>query len=340
MKRFYCSCGQETFFGNTFCGACGAQLGFDAESQRLLSLTKQEQTWYSVSLHQSFSFCSNHFNTVECNWLIPDESDASQCMVCSTTRTIPMLDLEHNWRRWRTLESAKRRLFYGLLQLGLPIRAAHQGYADGLLFDFLEDQRTNPDVDLAHVLSGHAAGVITLNAAEADDSYREATREAMNEPYRTLLGHFRHEIGHFYWDQLIKDSQKAMTFVEIFGDYQQDYRASLDDYYVHGPTENWHAHYISAYASAHPLEDWAETWAHYMLMMETLETALAYDLVDQVDNDQLFDNWLSEWMALAVVMNALNRSTGQSDAYPFVISEPVRAKLRFIHELVQQTATG
>jgi hypothetical protein len=334
MKRFYCGCGQETFFGNTFCGACGAQLGFDAASQQLLSLTKGDKGWYSAVLNQSFRFCNNHFNAVECNWLISNESDAQQCMVCSTTRTIPMLGLEQNWRRWRILEAAKRRLFYGLLQLRLPIKAAHQGFTDGLVFDFLEDQRTNPSVDLAHVLSGHAAGVITVNAAEADDSYREATREAMNEPYRTLLGHFRHEIGHFYWEQLIKDSKQKAVFIDLFGDDQQDYRAKLDIYYVHGPMEDWHCNYISAYASAHPLEDWAETWAHYMLMMETLETALAYGLVEQVDDDQWFENLLSEWMTLAVVMNALNRSTGQSDAYPFVISEPVRAKLRFIHELV------
>jgi hypothetical protein len=220
-------------------------------------------------------------------------------------------------------------MLYGLLSLKLP-----QMSRRGLVFDFLEDKRSNPLVSVEHVLSGHAQGVITINAAEADASYREATKEAMNEPYRTLLGHFRHEIGHFYWEMLVEASADLDAFRQLFGDEQQDYRQALDQYYADGPDADWQESYISAYASAHPLEDWAETWAHYLLMMETLETALSYDLIAKLEQDQLFENWLGEWMQLVVVMNALSRSTGHTDAYPFVISPTVQRKLQFIHDLL------
>lgn len=335
MRRFYCGCGQEIYFDNLFCGACGSQLGFEPDSQTLLSLEQDGDLWRSSapSSEQSYRFCEHRSLFLQCNWLIPAQSPDNQCLSCAMTRTVPILDNPDNLRRWRTLESAKRRMFYGLLVLGLPLRPKID---TALIFDFLEDKRSNPGVALEHVLSGHAGGVITLNAAEADDSYREATKEAMNEPYRTLLGHFRHEIGHFYWDFLIKDTEQYQAFCALFGDDSLDYRRSLDDYYANGPRDHWQSSFISAYASAHPLEDWAETWAHYLLMMETLETALSYGLIEKLEQDQRFENWLQEWLQLVVVMNALNRSTGHSDAYPFVVSDEVQHKLKFIHDLVSK----
>lgn len=330
MKRFYCACGQEVYFDNLFCGSCGHLLGFDPDTQTLLTLQPTEFAWQSAAdPSKTFLLCEHREHELQCNWLLPAVQQQTQCVSCAMTRTIPVLSSSLNWRRWRTLEAAKRRMIYGLLGLKLPLVNRQ-----GLVFDFLEDKRSNPTVLLEHVLSGHAQGVITINAAEADASYREATKEAMNEPYRTLLGHFRHEIGHFYWEMLIESSQ-IDGFHQLFGDEQQDYRLSLDEYYEHGPEANWQDSYISAYASAHPLEDWAETWAHYLLMMETLETALSYELIAKLEQDQLFENWLREWMQLVVVMNALSRSTGHTDAYPFVISAPVQRKLEFIHELLQ-----
>jgi len=234
------------------------------------------------------------------------------------------------------LESSKRRLFYSLLSLNLPLNTRYQGFNNGLVFDFLEDKNTNPEVAVEHVYTGHQEGVITLNVAEADSSYREATREAMNEPYRTLVGHFRHEIGHYYWDELIKNQKAYDQFVLIFGDDKVDYRTAVDSYYENGPQEAWQGCYISAYASSHPLEDWAETWAHYLLMIETLETALHFNLIERLGDDWQFEIWISEWMQLAVVLNALNRSIGNADAYPFVISETVQQKLKFIHDLVSE----
>lgn len=337
MKRFFCHCGSEVYFDNTHCGACGSQLGFDTETLELLSLQKQGNIWQAQTQDglKRYKSCGHRDHDLQCNWLLSEQSKALQCISCAMTRTIPMLSMPDNLRRWRALESCKRRMIYGLLQLNLPLFSSASP-ENILIFDFLEDKRANPEVDIEHVNSGHANGVITLNAAEADASYREAAKQAMNEPYRTLLGHFRHEIGHFYWNLLIKDSKYYAEFRQVFGDETRDYRASLDSYYASGPADDWQENYISAYASAHPLEDWAETWAHYLLMMETLETALSYDLIAGLEGEHFTDSWMSEWMQLVVVMNALNRSMGHGDAYPFVVSDTVQRKLRFVRDLVRK----
>lgn len=337
MKRFFCQCGQEIFFDNTHCGVCGSQLGFIPELQQLTSLQEDDNAWLMTDLFplQRYRSCEHRDDEIACNWLIPAESSNTQCISCALTRTIPILSQPENWRRWRTLEAAKRRMLYGILRLNLPIKGAYQGYPNGLVFDFLEDQRTNPMLALEHVLSGHSQGVITVNAAEADGSFREATREAMNESYRTLLGHFRHEIGHYYWDMLIKDTEHYAMFCEVFEYQQQDYQSSLESYYENGPTADWPASYLSAYASAHPLEDWAETWSHYLMMNETMETAMTYDLIEHFDYASDFDVMMNDWLSLVVKMNALNRSVGNTDAYPFVVSAPVRRKLLFIHQLLK-----
>lgn len=335
MKRYYCQCGGEVFFGNTFCSTCNSELGFDPDHGNVVAIEKKDGIWHNkTEPDHKYKCCEHRTEQLQCNWLIPADSEQKQCLSCALTRTIPTLSSPQNWTRWRVLESAKRRLIYGLLSLNLPIDALHQGIENGLVFDFLEDTRSNPNVGVDHVYTGHVNGVITLNAAEADSSYREATREAMNEPYRTLLGHFRHEVGHYYWDKLINNTNVYADFVQLFGDDKLEYRTTMDAYYVTGPKADWQEHYISAYASSHPLEDWAETWAHYLLIIETLETALAYELIPKLDKDERFDVMMSEWMQLVVVLNALNRSTGSSDAYPFIISATVKQKLQFIHRVI------
>lgn len=333
MKRFFCSCGQEVFFDNTHCNQCGSLLGFDPESLTLIAIEAlAEDRALSKSGH-IFRRCEHHRHEMQCNWLLPDDASQSQCISCRMTRIIPDQRLPRNVRRWSVLESAKRRMLYGVLNLRLPIEASHVA---SLRFRFLEDQSSNPDVPEQHVLSGHLNGVITLNAAEADSSYREATREAMNEPYRTLIGHFRHEIGHYYWDRLIANQAAYADFRHYFGDETLDYRAALDHYYQHGPQADWQSSFISAYASAHPLEDWAETWAHYLLMHETLQTAVAFNMITAAEDELDFQAWLAEWSQLVVVLNALNRSIGNADAYPFVISEPAQRKLHLVHQLIHQ----
>lgn len=337
MRRFFCHCGQEVFFDNTYCNRCNSILGFDPEQQKLISIEPDKGQFRSVkSPEKHYKRCMHHQHQMQCNWLLSIDDHFTQCLSCRLTRVIPNQAYPYNVKRWAVLEAAKRRMIYSLLRLGLPIDQWPAEASQTIQFHFLEDQLSNPHDGQEQVLSGHAGGIITLNASEADSSYREATREAMNEPYRTLLGHFRHEIGHFYWEKLIKDQSLYSDFKAIFGDDTVDYSQALTTYYETGPPEDFQQQYISAYASAHALEDWAETWAHYLLMHETLETAVAFDVIRQPESDREFSLWLSEWMELVVVLNALNRSIGNADAYPFVISATVQKKLQFIHDLVHR----
>lgn len=310
MKRFYCACGSEVFFDNRFCQFCGAVLGFNPDTQQIIVVSTQRLCEHSTML--------------QCNWLVHD--DNTQCIACRLTRTIPDLSIHHNQQRWLKLEATKRRAFYMLLRLGLPI--PNRNDVKPMLFDFLEDKRSNPNVFLDFVYTGHADGVITLNVAEADDSYRSAAQALMNEAYRTLLGHFRHELGHFYWLQLFQNETELNEFRALFGDERTNYQLALEQFYQTGSMQ-WQNSFITAYASSHPLEDWAETWAHYLHINETLETARIYGLVLESSD------WLSAWMKFSVILNALNRSMGTSDPYPFIITETVQHKLRFIADKVK-----
>lgn len=344
MIRFHCACGAEIFFENTCCTACGRSLGFDPQSQRLLTLQATDGDFcIAEPSAQPYKRCAQRRH-LSCNWLIETADGHPQCLSCRSTRTIPTLSLQRNLSRWQRLEQTKRRALYMVLRLGLPLYCSHPGaHADDavsalpypLIFDFLEDRRSNPDVAAEFVYSGHRDGVITLNAAEADDSYRTAAREQMHEAYRTLLGHFRHELGHYYWFLLPGHAETLHTFRQLFGDERDDYTAALEYYYKYGARGEWREKHISAYASAHPLEDWAETWAHYLHMRDTLETALAFETIGGDAGDTTFEYWMAEWMKLSVILNALNRSMGVDDAYPFVITAEVKRKLEFIDRLVR-----
>lgn len=208
-----------------------------------------------------------------------------------------------------------------------------RGWPQGLLFDFVEAPGNAAEDDAA-VMTGHKDGVITLNIAEADDVFRAMQRKHMNEAYRTLLGHFRHESGHYYFYYLVDDDAKLQYARELFGDERLDYRAALDRYYRFGPLAGWESAYISAYSTAHPVEDWAESWAHYLHMLDCLETAASYGMVEQLEWGESLDGWLQEWPQFTVLLNELNRAMGLRDAYRFVLSQAVAGKLRFIHQLL------
>jgi len=284
--------------------------------------------------HSGYRSCQ-HRSELNCNWLISNADANPQCRACRLTRTIPNLAVHHNLQRWAKLEATKRRAFYMLLRLQLPIPDRPADDRQALLFDFLEDKRSNRHSKMDIVYTGHANGVITLNAAEADDSFRSAAQLKLKEAYRTLLGHFRHELGHFYWMQLAADEKELNAFRQLFGDERSDYQVALKFFYRHGARSDWHNHFISAYASAHPLEDWAECWAHYFHIRETLETAATFALVSlEPVND--FSDCLSTWRGFSVVLNALNRSMGISDPYPFVINASVERKLHFIDAWIRR----
>lgn len=335
MRRFQCLCGARIFFDSRECLRCGRLLGFAPGDLDFMSeVVPGAGTLWSRgngSSPRAFELCRNRVEHKVCNWLVPAGTDRSRCLSCGLNRTIPSLGNPLNLRRWRAVEAAKRRLIYSLLDINLPFSAPSPGGHPPMRFDFLEDRASNPAVAEQYVLIGHAEGLITLNVAEADDHYRERAREQMNEPYRTLLGHLRHESGHYFFDRLVRDGPHAERFRAIFGDERIDYEAALARHYESGPSDNWQERFITAYAGAHPLEDWAECWAHYLHMTDTMDTAAANDMLRRGAAGEDFDGWILEWIDLTVRLNELNRSMGLSDAYPFVLTDAVVDKLRFIH---------
>lgn len=327
MKAFRCGCGQRVFFDTSVCLACGTAFGFDPERMDMRPLSPEYQR------------CRNGVEYDACNWLLPADAPPGYCKSCSLNEVIPNLDVPGNLALWMRLESAKRRLLYDLLSHGLPVGPATR--MPGLRFRFLEDRRRNPAVFEDVVTTGHHSGVITINVAEADDVERTAAREQMQERYRTLLGHFRHESGHYYFEELLAYDTGRNRWTQLFGDANIDYASSLEAYYRDGPPSDWAGRFVSAYATAHALEDWAETFAHYLHIRETLETARA-ERVAIVEEHWLPNTdlpaWILEWMRLSITLNELNRSLGMDDPYPFVISAAVVEKLVFVDELVSRPA--
>jgi hypothetical protein len=279
----------------------------------------------------------------------PRGSESEQlCASCRLNQTIPDLSVPQNHALWANMETAKRRLVYTLLNFKLPIANKVDDPKEGLAFAFLQDQ-ARPDGTISKVMTGHDDGLITLNIAEADDAAREKIRMAMGEPLRTLLGHFRHEIGHYYWDRLVRGSKHLERYRKLFGDEQTDYGEALKKYYANGAPQNWQDNYISAYATSHPWEDWAESWAHFMHIQDTLEVANDFGLVGKAirldPKDKGRKSWLSSrqvtfeeiigaWAELSIALNSINRCMGLRDTYPFVLSPAVINKIRFIFEVI------
>ena len=337
MRRFSCTCGGQVFFENTRCLACNAVLGIDPHRLQMVAFPASSplEGGLDVTGEGRYRHCRNRAMYENCNWLIQDPDSDAYCIACRLNRTIPDLSTDENRQHWAQLERAKRRLVFSLLDLSLPVNSQVRGWPFGLAFDFIEDKRSNPLVEEEHVNTGHAGGVITINVAEADDVLRAMNRKHMNESYRTLLGHFRHKSGHYYFESLVNNEVDAARFRALFGDPDEDYDAALMRYYDLGPASDWESRFISAYASSHPAEDWAETWAHYLHMIDTLETAGNYALGVRFDREVGLDACLGEWMRFTIALNDLNRSMGLRDAYPFVINPVVVSKLRFIHGLLE-----
>ena len=276
MKIFYCDhCNSLVFFENVQCVKCGHTLGFLPDILDLSALEagpdSSRQALTAEAKGRMYRPCQNGREHQVCNWLVPAEDKNPFCVACRMNQTIPDLTITGNLERWHKMEIAKRRLIYTLLHLGLPLNGNPNENRPALQFNFLADA---PGKD--PIMTGHENGLITLNVAEADDPEREKRRVSFHEPYRTLLGHFRHEIGHYYWDQLIANTPRLGRFRELFGDETQDYSGALEKYYQQGPPADWQQHRVSAYASAHPWEDWAETWAHYLHIIDTIETAAGF----------------------------------------------------------------
>jgi hypothetical protein len=352
MQVFHCDhCDQLVFFENVQCVRCGHALAFLPDLEIMGSLEDAgDGRWHSPlpeTKGKRYRLCANYREQNVCNWAVPDDDDHDLCASCRLTRVIPDLAAPGNKEAWYKLEVAKRRLTHTLLRLRLPLRNKTDDPEHGLAFEFKADPPPDANGVVATVLTGHADGVITINIVEADDAERERRRLQHHEPYRTLLGHFRHEVGHYYWDRLIRDTEHLAGYRELFGNEEQDYAAALQRHYDQGPDPNWQTRCISAYASVHPWEDWAETWAHYLHMVDAVETAHSCGLnisPRRKDEPALkttdtalkrFDRMLNSWHSLTYVLNNLNRSLGMADPYPFVLSPPAVSKLRFVHDTVK-----
>jgi hypothetical protein len=349
MKVFHCDhCQNLVFFENVQCVNCEHPLAYLPNIADMVSLEPvRDGVWRSparAAAGREFRLCQNYSVENVCNWAVPANDPNPLCESCRLTRVIPDLSEPANRAHWYRLENAKRRLVYTLMTLQLPLASKLDDPNEGLSFEFVGDP---PSAEGTPILTGHNEGVITLNIAEADDAEREKRRLSLGEPYRTLLGHFRHESAHYYWDRLIRDSVWIDAFRETFGDERADYGKALADYYQTGAPVDWQQHFVSAYASAHPWEDWAETWAHYLHMIDTLETAAGCGLSlrpKRSDEPRLdpplprhlrsFDAMIERWFPLTYALNNLNRGLGLLDAYPFVLSPSAVSKLRFVHDVI------
>ena len=334
MKRFNCQCGGQLFFENHRCLSCGVAVGFDPGRMEMVPISNPSEADY----------CANWSQHGVCNWVRPKDHDHTLCSACRFNRTIPDLSLPDNLGYWTAIEQAKKRLFFTLMELNLPMRDGWQAPGSGLLFDFLDDERSSPEqYQGSFVSTGFSAGVITLNMLEADDAARATMQNEMLEPSRTLIGHFRHESGHYFWSVVSGDDATKNAFSEVFGDPNEDYAAALARYYAEGPKPDWSSTYISAYATAHPLEDWAETWSHYLHIFDALETAQIHGLVPDGINQLTMVERVRAWQELSIVLNEMNRSAGRSDAYPFTIGGGVIPKLELVDAVIrglQESPTG
>ncbi len=360
MRIFRCDhCGHALYFENVSCLRCGSELAFLPGRMDLCAVEplggEAPGLWRRKGpgppvAGGPWRMCLHREMTQSCNFAVPQADPNPLCVSCRLTRVLPDLSDPRNRVRWYRIEVAKRRLFFTLARLRLLATEPPGGQAEGPLFEFKEDLPGQP------VVTGHDQGVISLNVAEADDEERVRRRVALHEPYRTLLGHLRHESGHFYWDRLVARAGRMEGFRHLFGDERADYGQALAAHYARGgAAPGWEDRFVSAYATAHPWEDWAETWAHYLHMVDLLETAASHaaHIVEpgagpgqaQPVGDPFeagpgrFDDLVAQWVPLTLLVNCLNRSLGQEDAYPFALSPWALDKLRFVHETIFNTPT-
>jgi len=353
---YECRCGTPIFFPNTQCLSCKSPLGYLPDTLSLVALDPGPEPG-SVRIEgreHLYKYCGNRETPALCNWLLKASDSSALCVACRLNHTIPDLGDADNARYWTAIEAAKRRLVAQLLALGLPVKSKVDEDPDrGLMFDFLRSPAAGP-----RVLTGHANGLITINVEEADDAKRAKIKQDLREPYRTLLGHFRHEVGHYYWDRLVRDTQWLEPFRGLFGDERTSYAEALKRNYEQGPPADWANSYISSYATTHPWEDWAETWAHFLHVGDSLGTALGFGL-DAADLETkstpftLDDLYapddpgaarflllLNSWIEMIMVINELARSMGHPDFYPFVMSKPVVAKLQLVQMITLDASSS
>lgn len=331
MKTFTCSsCGARLFFENFKCLQCGSTLAYLPHRNELATIETDSEGVFRSSEETAYRLCKNSLVHNVCNEAVPIASPSNYCLSCQLTEVVPALFSERNRKLWYQLEMNKRRLIFGLRTLGLMPQSKKEDPVGGLSFRFLDDLDGS-------VMTGHQNGVITITLEEADDAIRESRRQQLGEPARSLIGHFRHEVGHYYWDRLIQLQNRIPQFRNLFGDESLDYAQALKDYYLKADDNSWRKTYISRYATAHPWEDWAETFSHYLYIYDVTETAIAVGLLVGTGpvTEMTFDDLLGHWFPVVLQLNELGKSSGKGPLYPYVLNESVREKLRFIDALVR-----
>ncbi|QHC64098.1 hypothetical protein GSU69_16370 [Rathayibacter festucae] len=332
MRVFGCPhCEARVEFEDARCLRCGTALAYDVEADELVEAEGRALCVYR--------------GTIDCTWLAA-EGTGGACASCALTSARPPVYDAATLSQLTVAEFAKRRLLRQLRHLDLPV---HRGRR--LSFELLSSAQ-------GAATTGHADGVVTVDLAEGNDAHREALKARLGEPYRTMLGHFRHEIGHYYWQLLVDGTPLLPAFRALFGDERADYGAALDAHYGGASTEDWARDHISQYATTHPWEDFAETFAHYLHIADALETTatvgltvagpwgrLPESLVGSVQAtgaqrvaDLETPEILARWHGFSLALNSVNRSMGKDDLYPFVITPAIAEKLAWVHELVRRGA--
>jgi hypothetical protein len=364
-RAFRCRCGRPIFSRNDVCLGCGTPLGYDPELVLLrpLAPTRDPAVWRAMRTRGvgatvplfTYRRCENWRSAAPCNWLLRNEEAATLqpfCRSCRLDRTVPDPTDRDNAVLWLKVENAKRALVSQLIALRLPVESRiSENTTQGVMFDLLRSPASGP-----RVMTGHDDGLVTLDIEEADDVHRETIRSQMHEPYRTLIGHLRHEVGHYYWQRLVQGTAWEEPCRALFGDDREDYAAALQRHYANGAPADWKNRHVSAYASAHPYEDWAETWAHYLHMVDALDTARSFGLIahhneiqyepftldtmvdagiEATPDDRAFLAVVNGWIELTGALNEVTRSMGEPDFYPFILSKPAVRKLHFIHKVVK-----
>ncbi|QDT02027.1 hypothetical protein K227x_03980 [Rubripirellula lacrimiformis] len=347
MRAYECQCGGPLFFHSTQCEGCGQTVGMCASC---LQVTAMRSTagghWQCVCCNSEWNLCDNRCNHGVCNGVVsvanlpaettPSQSmqmapklvsaDANLCWFCSLNRVIPDLSIVGNLQKWRRLEFAKHRVLHGVHQIGLPIFADSDSVQPRLTFDFKSSE-------VESVSTGHQNGVITIDIDEADSVQRERIRVKFGEPQRTLVGHFRHELGHYFWDVCV-NPRRLDDYRQLFGDHvHPNYTDAQQAYYAGGPPIDWQDRFISEYATMHPWEDFAETFNAYLDMAAIVSTSTHFNkLTVNVDGHD-FDQLLDAYQGIGIAVNELNRDIGLLDLVPEVFNPSVVQKLRFVHSL-------
>ena len=312
--------GSGTLWFHDLATADGTPVAYDPQARAFVSMPP---------------FCANR-DVIGCNWIAPKQG--AFCRSCAMTALAPDPEIPGAMANWAETEAAKR---WVIDNLGRWHWFRPEDPGTRPFFHMLADGDT-----LAPM--GHGDGVVTISVSEADAVVRTTRKEALNEPYRTMIGHMRHEIAHMLWWRLSLREDFLTAFREMFGDERADYPAALQRHYEHGPSRDWELFYLTSYASSHPHEDWAETVAHLVHLTDITDSFVATGLVSPEMPRHNWDAYAEPdtatlvrvASALTTRVNHVNRSMGLSDIYPFVLSEKARQKLAFVHDWLRRGAQG